>query len=119
MSAYTQFVKQHIRGAPGRTQKDKMRAVATAWRRQKGGRGAGLAPPGMHATSGGRVRRRRVRRGAGFFDDVWDGIKQAAKSAPGLLLDLGVGVAKKRFGSGVRSRKGVVRRRRRGPMDYA
>lgn len=47
MSAYTEFVRSHIRSAPGATQKDKMRAVAAMWRKHKGGRGKGLAAPGM------------------------------------------------------------------------
>jgi hypothetical protein len=40
MSSYRAFVKQHIGSAPGKTQPEKMKAVAAAWRRQKGGKGA-------------------------------------------------------------------------------
>lgn len=46
MSAYTDFVKQHIRSAKGAHIKDKMRAVAAMWRARKN-KGAGLNPPGM------------------------------------------------------------------------
>lgn len=46
MSAYTDFVKQHIRSAKGAHIKDKMRAVAAMWRARKN-KGVGLNPPGM------------------------------------------------------------------------
>ena len=36
MSKYTDYVKAHIGSAPGATQKEKMRAVAAMWRKQKG-----------------------------------------------------------------------------------
>ena len=38
MSAYTDFVREHIRSAPGATQKEKMRNVAAMWRKHKGGK---------------------------------------------------------------------------------
>ena len=36
MSAYTDFVRKHIKSAPGSSQKEKMRHVAAMWRKQKG-----------------------------------------------------------------------------------
>lgn len=52
MSLYTQFVKAHIHSAPGKSFKDKMKAVAAMWRRQKG---KGLATPGAHVGRGGAI----------------------------------------------------------------
>lgn len=39
MSAYTDFVKKHIRTVPGANQKEKMKAVAALWRKHKAGNG--------------------------------------------------------------------------------
>jgi hypothetical protein len=44
MSKYTDFVRAHLKSAPGATQKDKFRAVALMWRKQKG---RGLHAPGV------------------------------------------------------------------------
>jgi hypothetical protein len=173
MSVYTEFVKKHIGNAPGKTQAERMRAVAAMWRRQKSG-GKGLYNAGSHggdvdamkprktmpatfdndhvydgphrpspvknfnpdfmvdsyyathpkakriSVRGGSVYRpgaRLVRQsgmndwsdygdrlpinGEGFFDDLWDGIKGAAKIAGPRLIDAGL----KRYGMGSRKRK--------------
>lgn len=39
MSKYTEFVKAHIANMKGANQKEKFRAVAALWRKQKGGKG--------------------------------------------------------------------------------
>jgi len=43
MSAYTEFVRKNVGRMPGKTQQERMRQVAAAWRKHKGsqrGRGA-------------------------------------------------------------------------------
>lgn len=57
MSAYTEFVRQHIGKVAGKTQKDKFRAVAALWRRQKG-HGKGLSPPGVPISHGRGMKKR-------------------------------------------------------------
>ncbi len=50
MSLYSDFVKAHVRNAPGATQRDRMRAVAAAWQKQKGkqsGKGVEDEPKAM------------------------------------------------------------------------
>lgn len=74
-SAYNEFVKTHMKTAPGATPADKMRNVAAAWRKQKGtavrGSGSvaserpdpvegGSAYGDLQAMAGGAKRRRRV-----------------------------------------------------------
>ena len=98
VSEYNRFVSQHIRSMPGATQKDKMRAVAAMWRKRKG-KGAGLRTIGrggrMHGTCTMGCKGKH-RKGCGFWDDVWEGVKGAAKIAGPRLIDL----ALKRIGAG-------------------
>lgn len=77
MSMYTQFVKEHIGSAPGKTQKDKMRAVALLWRRHKG-KGKGLTAPGVR---GGTVRDWSDYGDKPAFDGegLWDDVKSTGK----------------------------------------
>lgn len=60
MSLYSEFVRQHIRSAPGSNQKEKMQAVARMWQQQKGhigakkrGKGTGSDIEGGDATMQG------------------------------------------------------------------
>jgi hypothetical protein len=107
VSEYNKFVSQHIRSAPGANIKDKMRAVAAMWRKRKG-RGAGLMAPsgrGLRAPGGGVCTmhcRGRHKKGCGFWEDLWSGVKGAAKIAGPRLIDLAlkkIGAGYKRGGS--------------------
>jgi len=116
MSAYTDFVKQHIGKVAGKTQKDKFRAVAALWRRQKG-HGKGLSPPGVHIGHGMKRKRCGIVAGTNDWSDyggspqldgegIWDTIKSvgrkvvkavgphavnyALKKAPALISKLAV-----------------------------
>lgn len=53
-SKYNDFVSRHIRSAPGANQKEKMRAVAAAWRKHK-------AAGGHHGGAATAPARRRAR----------------------------------------------------------
>ena len=83
VSAYNQFVSQHIRSMPGATQKDKMRAVAAKWRAMKG----------------------RGKKGASLMGDLRRvgrvGVSGYLGGIPGLLT--GIAADKLRKGKGVRS----------------
>ena len=108
-SAYTQFVSQHIRSMPGANQKDKMRAVAAKWRALKGrGKGKGLHLSGRGVRHHGKCTMgctgKRHRKGCGFWDDVWEGVKGAAKIAGPRLIDL----ALKRIGAGRKKGRGAM-----------
>jgi hypothetical protein len=63
---YIQLIAMYVVGARRR------RVV----RRRRVGRG-----PGMVSLTGGRRRRRVYRRGAGFFGDLWSGIKNVGRTA--------------------------------------
>lgn len=75
MSVYTQFVKEHIHSAPGKSMKEKMRAVGAMWRRHKG-KGKGLSNPGVRLS------------GAGLWDDVKSAGKKALKVVGKKAVDL-------------------------------
>lgn len=51
MSKYTEFIRAHIKSAPGANIKEKMKACAAQWQKQKG-RGKGLHAPGTSAGRG-------------------------------------------------------------------
>jgi hypothetical protein len=104
VSAYNQFVSQHIRSMPGANQREKMRAVAAKWRAMKGRRkGTGLNLTGRgvrHHSQCTMGCKGKHRKGCGFWDDVWEGVKGAAKIAGPRLIDL----ALKRIGAGSRKK---------------
>jgi hypothetical protein len=78
MSVYTQFVKEHIHSAPGKTMKDKMRAVGAMWRRHKG-KGKGLTTPGFR--SGGNTWTDYGMKPALNGEGLWDDVKSVGKKA--------------------------------------
>src|SRR5882672_465035 len=97
MSVYTQFVKEHIHSAPGKTMKEKMRAVAVMWRRHKG-KGKGLAPPGSHTGRGAPwsdYGMKPALNGEGFFGDVWEKVvKPIAKKVGPVVVDKAIDLGK-------------------------
>ena len=96
---------------------------APARRRRRVGHGLPIKMPLAMIGTGGRLmlmsssrphhrraparRRTTHHRGAGFFGDVWDGIKSVASKFGPRLIDAGL----KRFGVGMRRRPAVRRRR--------
>lgn len=86
MSSYRAFVSQHIHAAPGRTWPEKMKSVAAAWRRQKGGAGRRQV-----------MRKGKGKHGEGFFSDFADGFKKGFNGVLNIgkpLLGLHPGAAK-------------------------
>ncbi len=107
MSAYTEFVRKNVGRMPGRTQQEKMRAVAAAWRKHKGqrGRGAGegeeaaearpriVAPAGGTDSQSGGASYHAPRRGqlfqggnVGFHGGSADAALRAANQGPPELV---------------------------------
>lgn len=101
MSVYTQFVKEHIHSAPGKSMKEKMRAVAVMWRRHKG-KGKGLSTPGSHVGKGSSFSDYGMKpqlNGEGLWDDVKGLAKKAVKAIAPKGVDKLVGLASDKLGS--------------------